>query len=119
MAHTGAVAHADILQYYGLIDVFVVPRTADSISQNVTPLKPLEAMATGRALVVTDVPALKENVGWPDLRAVRENQVFVADGNQYFNRPGSRIVESLEILAEMLHPDAFHFGHEGAGWRRI
>src|SRR5205807_7468570 len=46
---SGAVAHADILQYYGLIDVFVVPRTADSISQNVTPLKPLEAMATWRA----------------------------------------------------------------------
>ena len=40
----------------------------------------------------------------------------LADGNQYFNRPGPRLVESLEILAEVLHPEAFHFGHERAGW---
>jgi iron complex transport system substrate-binding protein len=39
------------------------------------------------------------------LRAVREARVFVADGNHYFNRPGPRIVESLEILAEILHPE--------------
>jgi iron complex transport system substrate-binding protein len=40
----------------------------------------------------------------------------VADGNQYFNRPGPRLVESLEILAELLHPELFNFGHEGTGW---
>jgi iron complex transport system substrate-binding protein len=43
--------------------------------------------------------------GWGTLRAVREGQVWVADGNQYFNRPGPRIVESLEILAAILHPE--------------
>jgi iron complex transport system substrate-binding protein len=32
--------------------------------------------------------------------------VYVADGNAYYNRPGPRIVESAEILAEMLHPEA-------------
>ena len=36
-----------------------------------------------------------------------------ADGNQYFNRPGPRLVESLEILAEHAHPEAFAFGHTG------
>lgn len=56
--------------------------------------------------------------GWETLKAVRSNRVFVADGNQYFNRPGPRVAESLEILAETLHPDLFHFGHEGAGWVR-
>jgi iron complex transport system substrate-binding protein len=55
---------------------------------------------------------------WPGLRAVRSGRVFLGDGNQYFNRPGPRLVESLEILAELLHPDAFHFGHEGTGWQR-
>jgi iron complex transport system substrate-binding protein len=40
----------------------------------------------------------------------------MADGNQYFNRPGPRIVESLEILAELIHPGRFNFGHEGQGW---
>jgi iron complex transport system substrate-binding protein len=56
---------------------------------------------------------------WSQLNAVQAGRVFVADGNQYFNRPGPRLVESLEILAEMLHPEAFHFGHEGAGWVRV
>jgi iron complex transport system substrate-binding protein len=41
---------------------------------------------------------------WPALGAVRAGRVAVADGNQYFNRPGPRVVESLEILAEILHP---------------
>ena len=36
------------------------------------------------------------------------------DGNQYFNRPGPRLVDSAEILAELLHPEAFKFGHPGA-----
>jgi PEP-CTERM/exosortase A-associated glycosyltransferase len=60
---TGRVPHADILQYYGLIDVFVVPRTADRVSHLVTPLKPFEAMATGRTVVVSGVQALRELVG--------------------------------------------------------
>jgi iron complex transport system substrate-binding protein len=50
---------------------------------------------------------------------MRNRQVFIADGNQYFNRPGPRIVESLEILAEIMHPELFRFGHEGTGWRRL
>jgi iron complex transport system substrate-binding protein len=45
--------------------------------------------------------------GWDNLRAVRNGQVFVADGNQYFNRPGPRLVESLEILAGIVHPEIF------------
>jgi len=56
---------------------------------------------------------------WSSLDAVRNGRVFLADGNQYFNRPGPRIVESLEILAEMLHPELFSFGHQGFGWQRI
>jgi len=53
---------------------------------------------------------------WKHLKAVRDGRVFVADGNQYFNRPGPRLAESLEILAEVIHPNVFHFGHEGTGW---
>lgn len=56
---------------------------------------------------------------WPRLRAVQAGRVYLADGNQYFNRPGPRLVESLEILAEVLHPEAFSFGHEGTGWQRL
>jgi len=56
---------------------------------------------------------------WGELKAVKDNRVFVADGNQYFNRPGPRLVESLEILAESLHTELFHFGHEKEGWVRL
>ncbi len=52
------------------------------------------------------------------LKAVKAGKVFVADGNQYFNRPGPRVLESLEMLAEMLHPEEFKFAHEGVGWIR-
>ena len=57
--------------------------------------------------------------GWETLSAVRSGRVYLTDGNQYFNRPGPRLVESLEILAEILHPDRFVFGHEGRAWKRI
>ena len=42
--------------------------------------------------------------GWSDLSAVKNQRVFLADGNAYFHRPGPRLVESLEILASLLHP---------------
>jgi iron complex transport system substrate-binding protein len=63
-----------------------------------------------------EMPALARQPGWATLRAVREGRVYLTDGNQYFNRPGPRLAESLEILAEIFHPDTFHFGHEGVGW---
>jgi iron complex transport system substrate-binding protein len=66
-----------------------------------------------------DMPVLTQKPEWPRLRAVRERRVYVTDGNQFFNRPGPRIVESLEILAEVLHPSTFHFGHEGTGWQPL
>lgn len=66
-----------------------------------------------------EMPPLTGRAGWKDLQAVRENRVFLTDGNQYFNRPGPRLAESLEILAELIHPEVFRFGHEGAGWQRV
>lgn len=45
--------------------------------------------------------------GWSELGAVRTGRVFVADGNQYFNRSGPRLIDSLEILAGAFHPDRF------------
>lgn len=65
-----------------------------------------------------EMPLLERRPGWRDLKAVQKDRVFVADGNQYFNRPGPRIVESLEILAEILHPEVFPSHYEGKGWMR-
>ncbi len=66
-----------------------------------------------------ELPPLVERHGWPHLKAVRTRSVYLTDGNQYFNRPGPRLVESAEILAEILHPEAFDFGHRGCGWERL
>jgi iron complex transport system substrate-binding protein len=66
-----------------------------------------------------DLPLLEAEPRWSRLSAVRAGRVFVADGNQYFNRPGPRVVESLEILAEILHPDRFDFGHRGIGYDTV
>jgi iron complex transport system substrate-binding protein len=70
------------------------------------------------ARTMQDMPILEAKPGWGELRAVREGRVAVADGNQYFNRPGPRVAESLEIMAEICHPGALDFGHEGKGWVR-
>ena len=65
-----------------------------------------------------ELSSLTHNPIWPTLRAVQTGQVYLTDGNQFFNRPGPRLVESLEILAEIFHPSVFDFGHEGNGWER-
>jgi iron complex transport system substrate-binding protein len=63
-----------------------------------------------------EMPVLTNRPDWQSLKAVQTGRVYVTDGNQYFNRPGPRLVESAEILAELLHPGEFDFGHAGTGW---
>jgi iron complex transport system substrate-binding protein len=61
---------------------------------------------------------LTEHPSWPKLKAVQNGHVFLTDGHQYFNRPGPRVVESAEILAEILHRPLSDFGHQTSGWLR-
>ncbi|MBW4543716.1 MAG: cobalamin-binding protein [Symplocastrum torsivum CPER-KK1] len=56
---------------------------------------------------------------WQNLQAVKNSKVYLTDGNSYFNRPGPRLVDSLEILAEILHPELFEFDYQGTGWERF
>lgn len=73
----------------------------------------------GIGRTTAEIGLLTSRQEWPALSAVRSGRVFVADGNAFFHRPGPRLVESLEILAELLHPGTFRFGHEGTGWIRL
>jgi iron complex transport system substrate-binding protein len=61
-----------------------------------------------------EAPTLAALPGWSDLRAVREGKVAWADGNKYFNRSGTTIVDTVEILAEILH--GHPSGHRGKAW---
>ncbi|MGH7331138.1 MAG: ABC transporter substrate-binding protein [Candidatus Rokuibacteriota bacterium] len=56
---------------------------------------------------IEEISLLRTSLPWESWRAVQDGRVYVADGNAYFNRPGPRIVESLEILAACLDPQAF------------
>ena len=66
-----------------------------------------------------DIHYLQKKEGWQELRAVKENRVYVVDGNQYFNRPGPRLVDSAEILAEIINPDYFERKYSENAWIAI
>lgn len=66
-----------------------------------------------------DAALLHAREDWRALRAVREDRVALIDGNQYVNRPGPRVVETLEIIAEIVNPDLDERRHEGVGWERF
>ena len=56
----GRVPHGEVQRYYGIVDVFAYPRKSMRLTELVTPLKPLEAMAQGRLLVASDVGGHRE-----------------------------------------------------------
>lgn len=53
-----------------------------------------------------DLPILAGYPGFEDLACVKSDNVYVVDGNAYFSRPGPRLVDSLEMLAHLLHPNS-------------
>ncbi len=50
---------------------------------------------------------LKSRTGWNDLKAVKNKRVYAVDGNSYFARPGLRLVDGVELLAHLIHPESF------------
>ena len=52
-----------------------------------------------------EAQALLRRDEWSELKAVQEDRAYVVDGAAYFSRPGPRLVDGVEILASMLHPD--------------
>ena len=60
MIFAGRVPHGEVRRYYDLVDVLVYPRFAMRLTETVTPLKPLEAMAQGRVVLASDVGGHRE-----------------------------------------------------------
>jgi iron complex transport system substrate-binding protein len=59
---------------------------------------------------------LTDREGWSRLKAVREERVYLCDGNQFMNRPGPRLVESLQIFAEIFHSELYPPAMRASGW---
>ena len=72
----------------------------------------------GMQRALDEMPGLVARPGWNALRAVRRGQVYVADGNRYFNRSGPTVFESIGLLAEMLHPEVVRRTSEGLLYRK-
>ena len=64
------------------------------------------------------VELLRSQPFWADLPAVRAGQVYAVDGSWYFNRPGPRVIDGIEILAKILHPESWR-GPVPEGFQRI
>jgi len=56
---------------------------------------------------VEDLPLLARNDGWDSLAAVRAGAVFATNASAYYSRPGPRLVDGLELLGQMIHPEVF------------
>lgn len=71
------------------------------------------------ARTLQEINLLLELPGWANLNAVKNNEVYIADGNQYFNRSSQKVVDTIELLAEIIHPKYFNFGYEGKAWLKF
>ena len=86
----GPVPHDQVAPFYDLIDVFVVSRPDTRVTRLVTPLKPFEAMRSGRAVVMADLPALAE---------------IIEDGKTGCLYPAGDSQVLSEVIAELLNDD--------------
>jgi iron complex transport system substrate-binding protein len=66
-----------------------------------------------------EIKTLESKKEWGSLKAVSNRNVYITDGNQFFNRPGPRIIESLEILLEIIHPELSEPKHIDSGWVKL
>jgi len=64
----------------------------------------------------SEIATLAERPAWRSLAALANERVYLTDGHHFFNRPGPRLVESLEILVEILHPESSEPRHLGRAW---
>ena len=90
--------------------------TLDELERSDPDVVVVAACGFGLERTRSEMHPLTDRPEWRALTAVTEGQVFLTDGHHFFNRPGPRLVESLEILAELLHPESIAPRHRGPAW---
>ncbi len=110
---TGQVPHEDILDYYALIDIFAIPRVRSRVTELVTPIKPYEAMAMGKAVIVSDVAALREIID-----DGTTGRICNADDPEDLAEKCSALIQDTQLRAELGH-QARHWIAEHRDWQQV
>jgi iron complex transport system substrate-binding protein len=66
-----------------------------------------------------EIDSLLQLPNFTDLQAIKNKRLYLADGEKYFYTAGEQLVDTIEILAEIIYPKQFIFGYEGEGWIRF
>ena len=66
----------------------------------------------------SELKELIQHNKWNNLKAVKEGQIYLTDGNQYFNRPGPRLLDSIKIMDDIIKDENTH-SLRGTGWKKI
>ena len=66
-----------------------------------------------------ELDLLYQRPGWNELPAIKEGRLFAVNGHAYFNRSGPRLVDGLEILAQIIHPEIFSWNATPNAARRL
>jgi iron complex transport system substrate-binding protein len=65
---------------------------------------------------MANVDQLLQLPGFTDLKAIKSNRFYIVDGDRFVENTEENFVDSVELLAEIIYPKQFIFGHEGQGW---
>ena len=106
----GRVPHDRVEDYYNLVDIFVYPRLRTRVTELVTPLKPLEAMAQGRVVIASDVGGHRELI-----RAGETGLLFRAGDADSLADAVLHVVEHPDLAAAM-RVKARHFVETERSW---
>ena len=68
---------------------------------------------------VREISLLKQKKDFKKLKAHKNSRIFLVDGNAYLTRPGPRIIDGTEIMAEILHPKIFQRNYSRSAWRPL
>jgi glycosyltransferase involved in cell wall biosynthesis len=96
VSYLGRVRHEDVERYYSILDVLVYPRRSLRITELVTPLKPLEAMALGKAVLGSNVGGIRELIE-PEVNGL----LFEPDEVDDFCQQASRLLHDAELRSRL------------------
>ncbi|MCW8886631.1 MAG: glycosyltransferase, exosortase A system-associated [Motiliproteus sp.] len=107
---TGRVPHSDVSEYYSLVDVLVYPRKSMRLTELVTPLKPMEAMAQGKLVMASDVGGHRELID-----DQQNGYLFKADSPEALSNSLSQFFEQPQIWPKIVE-NGLNFVHQERNW---